>query len=109
MTGGIIFPVEIPHGVAPILQRLHPLRNAYGHDLNHGQSGMSQQPYPAHQVQDVPVSFPLRVPWAPTQALLQRGIIELGEANLYRVRQGDVIYIKPLRGPVFGCPLWGTG
>ena len=88
---------------------MHPSHNAYGHDLDHGQSGMSQQPYPAHQVQDVPVSFPLRVLRAPTQALLQRGIIELGEADPYRVWQEDVIYIKPLRGPVFGRPLWGTG
>ena len=24
MTGGVIFPVEIPHGVASILKRLHP-------------------------------------------------------------------------------------
>ena len=41
MTGGIILPVEIPHGVAPILERLHPPHNAGGHDTNHGQSGMS--------------------------------------------------------------------
>ena len=42
MTGGIIFPVEIPHGVAPILERLHPSHNARGHDSNHGQSGVGQ-------------------------------------------------------------------
>ena len=24
VTGGVILPIEIPHGVAPILERLHP-------------------------------------------------------------------------------------
>ena len=42
MTGGVILPVEIPHGVAPILERLHPSHNACGHDSNHGQSEMGQ-------------------------------------------------------------------
>ena len=42
MTGGVILPVEIPRGVAPILERLHPSHNACGHDSNHGQSGMGQ-------------------------------------------------------------------
>ena len=41
VTGGIVLPVEIPHGVAPILERLHPPHNAGGHDTDHGQSGMS--------------------------------------------------------------------
>ena len=95
MAGGVILPVEIPHGVASVLKWLHPSRNAYGHDLDHGQSGMSQQPYPAHQVKDVPVSFALRIPWAPAHAFLQRSVIELREADPYRVRQGDVIYMKP--------------
>ena len=36
MMGGVILPVEIPHGVAPILERLHPSHNACGHDSNHG-------------------------------------------------------------------------
>ena len=39
MTGGVVLPVEIPHRVAPILERLHPSHNARGHDSNHGQSG----------------------------------------------------------------------
>ena len=41
MTGGVVLPVEISHGVAPILERLHPSHNARGHDSNHGQYGMS--------------------------------------------------------------------
>ena len=61
-AGGIILPVEIPHRVASILERPHPPHNACGHDPDHGQSGMSQQPYPAHQVKDVPVIFLLRAP-----------------------------------------------
>ena len=42
MTGGVILPVEIPHGVAPILERLHPAYDARYHDSNHGQSEMGQ-------------------------------------------------------------------
>ena len=42
MTGGVILPVEILHGVAPILEWLHPSDNARGHDSNHGQSGVDQ-------------------------------------------------------------------
>ena len=36
MMGGVILLVEIPHGVAPILERLHPSHKACGHDSNHG-------------------------------------------------------------------------
>ena len=60
MTGGVILPIEIPHSVAPVLEWLHPSHNARGHDSNHGQSGMSQQPYPAHQIMDAPVILLLR-------------------------------------------------
>ena len=42
MTGGVVFPVEIPHRVAPILEWLQPSHNARGHDSNHGQSGVGQ-------------------------------------------------------------------
>ena len=41
VTGGVIISIEVPHGVAPILERMHPAHNACGHDTDHGQSGMS--------------------------------------------------------------------
>src|SRR3954462_8638063 len=36
VTGGVILPVEVPHGVASILKRLHPPHDACGHDSYHG-------------------------------------------------------------------------
>ena len=36
VTGGVVVSIEVPHGVAPILERLHPMHNACGHDSDHG-------------------------------------------------------------------------
>ena len=49
VAGGVVFPVEMPHGIPPILERLHPSPYAYRHDLDYRQSGFGQQLYPAHQ------------------------------------------------------------
>ena len=36
VTGGVVVSVEVPHGVAPILEQMHPTHNACGHDSDHG-------------------------------------------------------------------------
>ena len=41
VPGSIVFPVEIPHGVASVLQWLYPSLDACRHDSDHGQAGMS--------------------------------------------------------------------
>ena len=64
-TGGVVFPAEMPHGLPPILERLHSPLYAYRHDLDHRQSGLGQQLYPVHQEVYIPCVLFLRDPGAP--------------------------------------------
>src|SRR3954468_6037456 len=70
---------------------------------------MSQQSYPAHQIKDVSVVFFPRAPRTPTQAFLQWSAVKLGETDPDRVRQRDIIYVKPFRRPILGRLFWGSG
>ena len=38
-TGGVIFPIVMPHGLPPVLKRLHTPHYAYCHDFDYRQSG----------------------------------------------------------------------
>ena len=58
---------------------------------------------------DALVFLQLGAPRTPTKAFLQRSSTELREADPDRVRQRSVFYVKPLRRPVFGRLLRGTG
>ena len=64
-AGGVVFPVEMPHGLPPILERLHSSHYAYCHDLDYRQSGFGQQLYPVHQEVYFPSVLFLRAPETP--------------------------------------------
>ena len=93
-TGGVIFPIVIPHGKSSVLEWLNSPYYGGRHHFDYRIPGLGKRPDLAQELANFRTIFLLGAPGAPAVVLLQRNTRKLGETSPDWIRKYDIINVN---------------